>query len=496
MASMIALLAEHDELVPGSVLPIDRYLTNPRTLAALGHGGTLYLVASGPKQQLLLVAALEEPVRSRIKKGDTRPDGWYAPENVGPVTDISKLRKVLRLPKTRQAKLADNPFEITKAEEAQLRAMFDDRDEPIIEATTTRATNVEAAIAELLAIWQRSRSVEVANVIDRATRLLPRADHPLLESQDEEAGHALWMRTWDGDRAAAMPRLVQNLYIHPNRRIAERLEAIADADPDPRIARHIAAHVQTINHPETAKPAATIVKAARDATAWTAIAAMHDELVDHWGTARRDAYTFTLEAPGEKPLTADELVRFADITAQLAPLEADRTEWDLVDAIAEHPDDDDAYLVYADWLQNHQHPRGEYIALACQKRAKGLSAALARRLAALENIPYLMGPIDDLATMRRRPSPRGIDRDLDAYWTTTELMWRRAAAHPLARALRKLHLMGMGIERPQRLHGIVALAHAAPRLQRIEGFTARSASRILKLLGDAWRLDDSAVVRR
>jgi uncharacterized protein (TIGR02996 family) len=86
------------------------------------------------------------------------------------------------------------------------------------------------------------------------------------------------------------------------------------------------------------------------------------------------------------------------IEANLDRRAQDPTERDLVDAIAEHPRDEEPYLVYADYLLQRGHPRGEYIALVCQKQRSGLSAASARRLAALESTPYLYGVLDDLAT--------------------------------------------------------------------------------------------------
>jgi uncharacterized protein (TIGR02996 family) len=496
MASMIAMLEEHDELVPGSVLPIDCYLTNPREVTEVSRGGTLYLVAIGREQELFLVAALEAPERSQIKKGDTRPDGWYAPVNVVPVTDISKLRKVLKLTKTRQAKLVDNPIEITKAQEAELRASFDDADAPVIETAAAHGASLASAIAELLAIWRRTRAVEVADLIDSATRLLPRADHPLLDSYEEDPGHAAWMRVWsdEAQRAIAMPRLLQNLFMQWDRRIEERLAAIAGTPPDPRVARQLARRVHALTEPASARAGAAIARNAADATAWTALAGVYSELEDSWGTARRDAFAFTREAPARHPLTEDEQARIAAIAAQIAPLQIDRTEWELVDAIAEHPDDDGPYLVYADWLQNQQHPRGEYIALACQKRAKGLSAALARRLAALESIPYLAGPIDDIASTRRRPNARGIDRDLDVMFSATELMWREAARHPLARAIRKLSFVGM--DREQRLEGIAVFAAAAPKLRQLDVLSRTFANRLAQRLGGEWRADGDSVVRR
>ena len=92
MPSMIAL-TEVEDLVPGQVLPIDRYLVEPRELARLGHSGAFYLVAE-PENALFLVAALEEPERSRLERAARR---LVRGDERVPVTEISKLRRMLAL---------------------------------------------------------------------------------------------------------------------------------------------------------------------------------------------------------------------------------------------------------------------------------------------------------------------------------------------------------------------------------------------------------------
>ena len=165
----------------------------------------------------------------------------------------------------------------------------------------------------------------------------------------------------------------------------------------------------------------------------------------------------------------------------------------MIDAIAEHAADDEPYLIYSDWLLERGHPRGEYIALACQQRRGKLSPALVRRLGALEAVPFMFGALDEVATTWRRERPRGIDRSLDVYGTTPNLAWREVALHPLARALERINF----ITEPnrQRVPGMAGLAAAAPRLRRFDGVPPDVANALVKALDGRWKRDDDAVVR-
>jgi uncharacterized protein (TIGR02996 family) len=467
---------EIDGVIPGAVLPIDRHLVDPQALWKLGHGGTLYLVATAGRATYL-VAVLEQPERARIKKGDQRPDGWYAAPNVVPVTDITKLR------------LGKRTGLLTIEQEAKLRAAFDDDgDEPVLAATSSAATLV-AQIDELLALWRTTRSPEVADVIDRATRLLPRYDRPLLlDGRDHEGGHARWLAAWHEERGEAMPQLLRNVRFHWHG-LDARLAAIADGPPDPRVARYLASHIYEITT-ATRHVWVRLIRESQDLIAWRMLEPMLPELTyvaEFSGLDRMLAFT-------KKPklgvkLTAAQHARVLEISATLVD---DTTEHALIDAIAEHPDEDEPCLIYSDWLLERGHPRGEYIALACQKQRGQLNPALARRLAALEAVPYLFGAIDDIATQRHRARPRGIDREIIATWNTTTATWREAARDPLVRALETLALAGTDHE--ERIPGLVALARAAPRLRQIEGFTQPAIKQgLAKALG--WHTDDDAVVR-
>ena len=187
-------------------------------------------------------------------------------------------------------------------------------------------------------------------------------------------------------------------------------------------------------------------------------------------------------APRAVP-TADPRVDLAAIDAVLAPLEAAAgdTERALVDAIGESWRDDGPRLVYADWLLERGHARGEYLALAWEGM---LSPAKARRRALLEDVPYLFGAIDDIASSFRRVRDRGLDRTLSIAAGASPPKLAGAARSPLVRLLVELDVVGTPM--PDRLPALAALVRAMPRLKRIGGLE-RDVAVKLQLDGFAWR---------
>ena len=77
------------DAAPGAVLEIDRYNSSNKNLAPLGDGLPLFLVTVRPKEQLLLVAVLEQLSQ--------QGDAWVAErQNGAPVADIGDLVGKLR----------------------------------------------------------------------------------------------------------------------------------------------------------------------------------------------------------------------------------------------------------------------------------------------------------------------------------------------------------------------------------------------------------------
>ena len=106
----------------------------------------------------------------------------------------------------------------------------------------------------------------------------------------------------------------------------------------------------------------------------------------------------------------------------------------LEDAILADPDDDAAYLVYADWLLAQNDPRGELIVLQHQaEEADGARRAKLRRTASqfLEShATYFLGPLHERSKGRKYED----DARYEAHWRTgyvrrLELDWSRSGAY-------------------------------------------------------------------
>lgn len=122
--------------------------------------------------------------------------------------------------------------------------------------------------------------------------------------------------------------------------------------------------------------------------------------------------------PTRKAATAELKERIAE---QLAKGYVKLPDWDepatpeLLAAIAANPAVSDGYLVYADWLQQKRHPRGELIALQSARGAGTDKKLLAAETALLEKYPKLAPPrCTDAARKVRKKHPD---------FATTVLRW-------------------------------------------------------------------------
>lgn len=506
MPSVIDLV-EVEALVPGAVLPIERHLSIARGLWPLGGGGSLYLAARGPADSLWLVAILEAPEQSQLRPGDRRKRGWYAPANVTPVCEITGRLKTLRFPR-----------KLTTTEETTLRDLIDEPDSPLIEAgardsspairpdgpplerALAHATrgDLAAVIGEVLEVWRETRAVELADLIDRASRLLPTYDRPLsIDRCDDTAIEKAWQQAFTKHPVAAMPQLLQYSSTGAETHFAKRWACLASLPDDPRISRRVAACLASSISDLTLE----ILERGREATSWAAaklIARDIEVIIDEgnddpysaWETenlARSQKFAFARERPaGKLPNTAAPLV--AAIERELERLEAPvRAEAALIDAIADDWKDDEPRSIYADWLIERGHPRGEYLALLLRGE-KRQTPAQRRRFAMLSDVPMLYGVLDEVAVMRRRVRDRGIDRSLDVYWSTTPLLWQALGHSALIRALTKIRLVGD--PRLDRAEALGAFVARAPRLTTIEDIdTAKQASHLTRFLGGSWRYE-------
>jgi uncharacterized protein (TIGR02996 family) len=142
-------------------------------------------------------------------------------------------------------------------------------------------------------------------------------------------------------------------------------------------------------------------------------------------------------------LGREDAKELSAVEAALSKLEekADRTELRLLADIAEDWDDDAPRLVYADWLSDRGHPRGELIVLACKKDR---TAAADKRLAEITELPFVYGALGDLGEAREVTG--GIPKAVELGSFVGMLTWRAAAGYPLLSVVETIELEDDEIE--------------------------------------------------
>jgi hypothetical protein len=300
------------------------------------------------------------------------------------------------------------------------------------------AKQLGPAVEALVGRWRETRAPALADLIDRANRLLPAYDRPLATSR---AGiDAAWTAAFESDAQAALPQLLENLLADGDDALASRrIARLAELPDDPRIAMRIA----------------ELAPRAGD-TSGVDWAAAFELLVRIDDARTREPLRHHVEPPDEterhaaaKQIALDYADADVDVAAMaLADQEAARAtaidrvlrrmpmpEWDLVDAIRD--DGDAARKRYAAWLSERDHPRGELIALALKRRDDREQ----KRLDQLAQIPYLYGALDDLVA--RDPAPEqtgGLYSAIAIAPHASTITWARVSQHALVLALDRVDL--------------------------------------------------------
>jgi uncharacterized protein (TIGR02996 family) len=167
--------------------------------------------------------------------------------------------------------------------------------------------------------------------------------------------------------------------------------------------------------------------------------------------------------PGDPPaLDRADTATLAKLEAAVAKLEAGQTdEAALLDAIAAEWKADAPRLVYADWLQEREHPRGELLALSVREGKR--TTAEAKRFGALLRTSYLHGEFTDIASYAQQTFDRGLWRELHTDYRAGTLLVRACAVHPLARLITELAFD----REPPAMADVRRFAANAPHLRKI-----------------------------
>lgn len=230
-------------------------------------------------------------------------------------------------------------------------------------------------IEELLALWQETRSDEVASLIAQTS-----VARPPITGTSQRALHAAWLAVAAANDPLDLDRLLATLVNGNLTQATERLHHLATRPPDPRIAASLEALIAN-------PPSAPFVKGTSIGL-WNLVFALlasiadprtrtiheripwlaHDRATSPFdvGTLRSRTISGIAKVaqaiPPPPVLTPAQHARIAELAARTTPRPVDRGA-ELLARIYDQPSDLDARSVYADWLTSQGDPRGEFIAL-------------------------------------------------------------------------------------------------------------------------------------
>lgn len=306
---------------------------------------------------------------------------------------------------------------------------------------------VPETIAALLDAWRDRRAPALADLIDRATALLPSYRETL--PVEAKAAHAAWQAAFDRDPAGELPRLLRHIHAGGAAAATEHVVALSTLPDDPRIAMRLAELASNINiSPERAQ---------YWKSTWELIARIRDPRViapllqdfggfagtyyDHHRSGRRILGDFVLapQPPPSLDAADHKLVnQLAAALAKIVPPHLERERTLVADVVASW-DDDGPRLVYADWLMERDNLRGNLIVLACkQHRTNKLTKAEGKQHAELRGrfrMPvYLHGPFSDF----KLTLERGLPSKIEATWNESPISWRYLPGDPLLPCLQEI----------------------------------------------------------
>lgn len=295
-------------------------------------------------------------------------------------------------------------------------------------------------IAALLEAWRAKRAPELAELIDRATALLP--DYRATFPAAPKPAAAAWQAAFDRDPAGELPRLLRHVHVGGASEATEHVVALSTLPDDPRIAMRLAELATNITvSPERGqywKSTWDLIARTRDSRVIAPLRQDFDDFsgtyYDHHRSGKRLLGDFLLTPPPPSALDAADHKTINQLSAALAKIVPEHLtrERALVADIVANWDDEGPRLVYADWLIERDHILGQLIVLSCKlSRDKQLSKAETKQLATLRggfrSPAYPFGPFSDF----ERVIDRGLPSQLKVTWNANPITWRYLPGDPL-----------------------------------------------------------------
>lgn len=309
-------------------------------------------------------------------------------------------------------------------------------------------THPDEALEAMLETWRASFDPALGRLIERLGQSLvvPIEDLPLKKGALAEALAKLALEAPAAQRSAVLQTFEQFAREAPGRLVWPSVEAWAEAELDPRVARMALRVLSQSKHQLTAKLWRRLVNCVErhadagvveDARAYEALLASKG---GGWGFSPERFTNALKKALKQRTCTQPEdaaaLERLAQAIGRTAPLPAAAPEDDsaMLEAIAAQPDDDGPRLVYADWLSERRRPLGEFIVLQVQRaRGRVSKEARAREEALLaRHRSEFLGPLEGVVAKTGLRFERGFP--VAARFTGP------VPVHPLTRLLRGAEL--------------------------------------------------------
>lgn len=395
-------------------------------------------------------------ITKRVKMAQPKTKKWAGDKNPKPSQFWDKFYTALGKTKDSLAKLTPPPADkaLAKlAKQASKLKMFEGKPAPISGGTkkssksekgpalaraVAHATkgNVPETVAALLEAWRDKRAPALADLIDRATRLLPN-DRETLPA-DVKPAAAAWQAAFDRDPIAELPRLVRHLHAGGAAAAVDHVVALSTLPDDPRIASRLAE--LAVNHnvsPERGqywKSAWELIARTGDTRVIPSLRQDFNDFTgtyyDHHRSGKRLLGDFLFAEHAEPSLDAAEFKLLHQLSAALdkiVPAHLTKERELLADIVANW-DDEAPRLVYADWLIEREHVAGPLIVLACkQHREKQLSKSETKQLNTLRggfrSPAYAFGTINDYTFVLER----GLPAKITINWNSSPITMKHLA---------------------------------------------------------------------
>jgi uncharacterized protein (TIGR02996 family) len=308
---------------------------------------------------------------------------------------------------------------------------------PLAQAVTHLAAGrVSTAIEAMLVAWRAHKAPALADLIDRASRLLPAFDQVL--PLGASAAHDAWLAAFAEDPMRHLPLLLHGVNAGGTAPAERHISELASLPDDPRIAMRLTEVTPFYGiSPERAqywKALDELVGRIGDVRTAPLLRRQYGAFTgtyfNNHGQARKYLKALALTPPTIAAPDAAMTKQLTAIAAALTKLEAarDRTEDTLLDTIAADWKDDGPRLVYADWLSERGHPRGEYIVLSCREAAGKLSDPQKKRLKLFRGVRHL-GALSEVNC----DFDRGLPVMINCGYAQSTRTWHLLADEPLLR---------------------------------------------------------------